>query len=99
MKVTIETRLRNKYTTNEGQKKYTFQLSGSETIAHEIGHNMMPSSSHDPNNTGNPNYPSKGLMSNQTGGVYPTQDDTKSIIKENLDKIRIEKKPPTTNNP
>ena len=81
-----------KYTTNEGQEKYTFQLSGSETIVHELGHNMIPSSNHDANNSGNPNYPGKGLMSNKSGNVYPTQDDTKNIIKENLNKIRIEKK-------
>ena len=50
-----------------------------EIIVHETGHNLSKSAIH---GTGNYEYGQSGLSSNKTGEIYPTDKNTKEIIKD-----------------
>ncbi len=56
-------------------------LGVNKIVVHEIGHNMT-NLGHDPNGNGNYEYNQTGLQSNQPGSIYPTKDNSKTIIND-----------------
>jgi RHS repeat-associated protein len=61
-------------------------------LTHEIGHNVT-NLGHDANGNGNYEYNQTGLQSNQSGSIYPTKENTRTIINDASNRSTIKSAP------
>ncbi len=65
-------------------------LSAEDVITHEVGIHNMAGVEHEIDAKGEVIYPRFGLEGNQPGFIYPTTEETKTIIKENAQRGRVD---------